>query len=139
MKETRVSSTKWFGLALQSLLVLADFDGIAPSGALADKLGAKSSFLRKVLSNLVKAGILSAKEGRDGGYYLAKEADDITLAEVYEAMRTDPYAKGFLDVNKEECFAPGTQKALAGLIDEMENWLLQGLSEKTVGDLLRDR
>jgi hypothetical protein len=47
MKETRVSSTKWFGLALQSLLVLADFDGIAPSGVLADKLGAKSSFLRR--------------------------------------------------------------------------------------------
>ncbi|MFC7370779.1 RrF2 family transcriptional regulator [Fictibacillus iocasae] len=139
MSENRVSSTKWFGLALQSLLVLADFDGIAPSSALAEKLGAKSAFLRKVLSNLVKAGILSAKEGRDGGYFLAKNPDEIALVEVYEAMRTDPYAKGFLDVNKEECFAPGTQTALLHLVEEMESWILRGLSEKTVGDLLRDR
>ncbi|KQL33973.1 transcriptional regulator [Bacillus sp. FJAT-25509] len=132
----KVSSTKWFGLALQSLLVLAEQDGICPSAVLAQKLEAQSTFLRKILANLVKAGIISAKEGRDGGYYLARDANEITLKDVYDAMRSDPYSKGFLDVNSKECFAPSTRSALYDLKDEMESWLVEGLAKKTISDLL---
>jgi Rrf2 family transcriptional regulator, repressor of oqxAB len=132
----KVSSTKWFGLALQSLLVLAEYDGICPSAILAQKLEAQSTFLRKILSNLVKAELISAKEGRDGGYYLSRETNEITLKDVYDAMRSDPYTKGFLDVNSKECFTPMTRTALYDLKDEMESWLVEGLSKKTIADLL---
>lgn len=132
----KVSSTKWFGLALQSLLVLAEYDGICPSAIMAQKLEAQSTFLRKILANLVKAGIISAKEGRDGGYYLSRETSEITLKDVYDAMRSDPYSKGFLDVNSKECFTPKTRTALYDLKDEMESWLVEGLSKKTIADLL---
>ncbi|MBM7705041.1 RrF2 family transcriptional regulator [Metabacillus iocasae] len=131
----KVSSTKWFGLAVQSLLVLARYDEICPSGVLAEKLNAKSPFLRKVLTNLVKSGLVMAKEGRNGGYSLGKPPEEITLVDVYHAVRTDPYAKGFLDVN-EECFTSSTHDALVSLRDEMEGWLIEGLSKKTLAELL---
>lgn len=135
MKE-KVSSTKWFGLALQSLLVLSEFGGICPSAIMADKLEAQSTFLRKILANLVRAGLIKAKEGREGGYFLAKDASEITLKEVYDAMRSEPYSKGFLDVNSKECFPASTKTALYELREEMESWLIEGLSKKTLADLL---
>ncbi|WP_010171099.1 Rrf2 family transcriptional regulator [Bacillus coahuilensis] len=88
------------------------------------------------MTHLVKAKLIQAKEGRDGGYYLMKSPEDITLFEVYEAMRAEPFPRGFLDVQSKECFAPSTQDALFGLRDEMEGWLIAGLKEKTLADLL---
>jgi Rrf2 family protein len=141
MKEVKgmnknVSCTKWFGLSVQCLLVLAAYDGICPSTVLAEKLHTKSSFVRKILTHLVKAELVAAKEGRNGGYLLAKKPEDISLVDVYEAVKADPYAKGFLDIEGMECFASSTHDALIGLRDEMEQWLLDGLSRKKLADLL---
>lgn len=132
----KVSSTRWFGMALQALIVLADYEGLCPSGKIAEKLESQSAFLRKILTHLVKANLIQAKEGRDGGYSLVKDPDDITLAEVYDAMRAEPFPKGFLDVESKECFAPPTREALFELRDEMESWIVDGLKQKTIADLL---
>ncbi|MFC1511731.1 RrF2 family transcriptional regulator [Candidatus Latescibacterota bacterium] len=42
--------------------------------------------LAKVLSRLVRAGIVTATRGPSGGYRLAKRADDITLHDIYRAV-----------------------------------------------------
>ncbi|MEI5905678.1 Rrf2 family transcriptional regulator [Bacillus spongiae] len=135
----KVLSTRWFGMALQSLIVLAENEGLCPSGKIAEKLDYKSAFLRKILTHLVKAGLIQAKEGRDGGYSLMKEPADITLAEVYDAMKAELFPKGFLDVSSKECFAPSTRVALFELRDEMESWIVQGLEQKTIADLLVEK
>jgi Rrf2 family transcriptional repressor of oqxAB len=133
----KVSSTRWFGMALQALIVLASNEGLCPSGKLAEKLESKSVFLRKILTHLVKAGLIKAKEGRDGGYSLVKDPNEITLSEVYDAMRAETFSKGFLDVESKECFAPPTRDALFELRDEMEGWIIEGLEQKTIADLMK--
>ncbi|MDV7767594.1 Rrf2 family transcriptional regulator [Peribacillus sp. CSMR9] len=132
----KVSSIMWFSLAVQALLVLADQDGLCNSAKLADKLDSESGFLRKILSNLVKAGLIQAKEGRDGGYSLAKNPEQIILADIYAAIKSEPFSKGFLDVNDKKCFHPSSRDALCGLKNEMESWIIQGLEQKTIADLL---
>ncbi|MFD1019717.1 RrF2 family transcriptional regulator [Thalassobacillus hwangdonensis] len=132
----KVSSLKWFGTALKALLVLADHEGRCPSGQMAEKLESKSLYLRKVLTHLVKAGLIHAKEGRDGGYSLAERPENITLAEVYEAMRSETISKGFLEVEGDACFSPSTTSALCELRNEMEGWIVDGLEQKTLADLL---
>lgn len=134
----KVSSIMWFSIAIQALLVLAKNDGLYPSSKLADKLDSESAFLRKILSNLVKAGLIQAKEGRDGGYSLAKEPNQIVLADIYAAIKSEPFSKGFLDVNSKECFDPSCLIALCNLKTEMESWIINGLKEKTLADLLSD-
>ncbi|UOQ44313.1 Rrf2 family transcriptional regulator [Halobacillus salinarum] len=133
----KVSNTRWFGMALKALLVLANNEGLCPSGKLAEKLESKSEFLRKILTHLVKAGLIQAKEGRDGGYSLVKAPSEITLAEVYEAMKVETFPKEFLSVESQECFAPSTRDALCELRDEMETWILGGLEQKTLTDLMK--
>ncbi|WP_010171097.1 hypothetical protein [Bacillus coahuilensis] len=43
----KVSSTRWFGLALQALIVLANHDGVCPSSMMAEKLNSQSTFYVK--------------------------------------------------------------------------------------------
>lgn len=43
--------------------------------------------MRRVVTRLVKAGLVEAREGRDGGDRLARPADRITLADVYRVIR----------------------------------------------------
>src|SRR5258708_11242831 len=76
----------WFPVAVQALVVLAETDGSCSSSAMAQGLKAHAVYLRRVLAQLVSAHLIQAREGRDGGYRLARPADDITLAEVYQAV-----------------------------------------------------
>ncbi|MCA1024199.1 Rrf2 family transcriptional regulator [Halobacillus litoralis] len=133
----KVSSTRWFGMAVQALVVLAENEGLCPSGKLAEKLESKSVFLRKILRHLVKAGLIHAKEGREGGYSLVKNPEDIKLSEVYEAMRAETFPKGFFNVGGKECFAPSTRESLIELRNDMESWVVAGLEEKTIADLIQ--
>lgn len=126
----------WFSLSIQALLVLAENDGLYPSSKLAHKLNSESGFLRKILSNLVKSGLIQAKEGRDGGYSLAKEPNQIVLSDIYSAIESEPFSKGFLDVHSKQCFDESSLTALYNLKSEMESWIIRGLEQKTLADLL---
>ncbi|WP_456272470.1 RrF2 family transcriptional regulator [Bacillus sp. AK031] len=132
-----VTSVKWFGMAIQALVVLANNEGLCPSGELAEKLDSKSVFLRKILRHLVKEELIQAKEGRDGGYFLVKDPEDIKLSDVYDAMKSETFPKGFFNVESKECFAPSTRESLFELRDEMESWVVNGLQQKTIKDLMK--
>lgn len=134
--EEKVSNIRWFGMALQALIVLSDQKGHCPSGRIAEQIDSQSAFLRKILTHLVKANLIQAKEGRDGGYSLVKEPRDITLAEVYDAINANPFTKDFICVESKECLASTTKDVLSDLRDEMESWIIDGLKTKTVADLL---
>src|SRR5260370_18315194 len=54
---------------------------------MAQDLHAHAVFVRRVLTHLVRANLVQAREGRDGGYRLARSAEQMTLAEVYQAVR----------------------------------------------------
>ena len=74
-------------MAIQALVVLAHADTACPSAAIAQDLDTHAVFLRRVPAQLVRAKIVEAREGRDGGYRLARPPGQITLAEVYRAFR----------------------------------------------------
>ncbi len=129
------SCTKWFGISVQCLLLLATYDGLCPSSVLAEKLNTKPSFLRKVITHLVKADLVHAKEGRNGGYSLQSRPENIKLIQVYHAIKADPYSNRFLEIDT-ECFNSSTHSSLLNLRDEMEEWLEIGLATKTLADML---
>lgn len=49
-------------------------------------LGYPRAFMAKIAKDLVEAGLISAKEGRDGGYSLNYPADEIEVKDVLEAI-----------------------------------------------------
>lgn len=132
----KMNNVRWFSMALKALIVLAENESRCPSGKLAEKLESQSVYLRKILTHLVKADIISAKEGRDGGYTLSRSAEEIRLSDVYKAISAETVTKDFFETEGKNCFSGTSQQSLCNLQNEMESWILEGLQTKTVNDLI---
>lgn len=79
--------------ALHTVLNLARAeDAIAPSARdLADFQKLPLAFVRKLLTRLEKAGLVTATEGYRGGWRLAKQPGDISVLDVVKALKdNDP-------------------------------------------------
>ena len=74
--------------ALRAMVELAAADGDAPvkGERLATSQAIPLRFLENILLTLRHAGIVESRRGADGGYRLAKPADEITLADVIRAI-----------------------------------------------------
>lgn len=53
---------------------------------IAEAMDVPSSYLAQLLAKLVRAGVVQATAGQDGGYELAREPADVTLLEVVQAV-----------------------------------------------------
>ncbi|MBI2801583.1 MAG: Rrf2 family transcriptional regulator [Gammaproteobacteria bacterium] len=73
---------------LHCLLYLVDASGSAKASSndLAEFQGISSSYVAKLFTQLKTAGLVRAIEGAQGGYQLARRADDITVLDVVEAL-----------------------------------------------------
>lgn len=127
-------SPGWFPVAVQALVVIAETDKPCPSSAMAQDLKAHAVFVRRVLAHLVRANIVQAREGRDGGYRLARSASNITLAEVYQAVTTaDQQEEG-------TACSSGMNARVQTVLDEVgaeaEQRLLEVLGQYTLASVL---
>jgi Rrf2 family transcriptional regulator, repressor of oqxAB len=128
----------WFPVAVQALVFLSETDGASttcrPSSAMAHDLQSHAVFLRRVLAQLGRANLIQAREGRDGGYRLARPAEQITLAEVYQAVNAlDPtdHTAGASDV------PTPVQSALDEIEAEAERQRLEVLGRFTLASVLQ--
>src|SRR6516162_1844795 len=101
MKLTRASS-----YALHAVAYMADQENNEPvaSHVIAKARKIPERFLLKVLKPLVSARVLSSIKGPNGGYRLAKSANEITLLEVLEAV--DGPIRGMAPQNHGESNGP---------------------------------
>jgi len=73
--------------AVRAMLAVAR----APAGrpmsgpAIAAQMGVPARFLPQITGALVRAGLLTSRAGRSGGYQLARPADRISILDVVEA------------------------------------------------------
>ncbi|MFM9278524.1 RrF2 family transcriptional regulator [Paenibacillus jiagnxiensis] len=95
-----------FGIAVHALICLAQSGKAMSSAAIAKKVNSHATFVRRVLIQLVQTGIVEAKEGRDGGYILQRDPDQITLADIFLALNS---AYGESD-NNNDCTANRKQQ-----------------------------
>ena len=77
--------------AMRALLEIAASTGDDPAQLIkGDQLAAAqhipARFLEGILRQLRQAGIVASQRGADGGYRLARSADDITVADVVRAL-----------------------------------------------------
>lgn len=57
-------------------------------------------YLEQIFQSLKRAGILKSKRGPQGGYYLARKAEQITVREILEAAEGDTLLVDCLDERK---------------------------------------
>jgi Rrf2 family protein len=79
-----------FQISVHILTLLAKADGEPMSSELiAASININPVLVRKEIAILRKAGMVQSKEGKNGGCFLAKNAQNILLSEVYKAVRQD--------------------------------------------------
>src|ERR1700722_20238014 len=77
-----------FSIAVHILAGLAcgcDENGVT-SGHLAKSVNTSPSFVRRTLATLSKAGLLETATGKAGACWLAKDAKNISLLDIYKAV-----------------------------------------------------
>lgn len=121
-----------FGIAVHALILLAKCEGTLSSAAIASNVQSHATFLRRVLAQLTHTGIVEAREGRNGGYYLKRRPDQITLADIFLAVRSDCCEQ---EVQK-EC-ASGQQK-LEAIMGEVQQQSVELLKQHTLADLMQE-
>lgn len=108
------------------------------SEILARTYGTHPVVLRRVLAKLKRAGLVSTRRGVGGGSVLARDAADIHLGEVYEAIRERPEILGRHPGDGDTGCGPVAQ-IVAGYVNELtaeaERALLGRLEAVTVEEM----
>lgn len=71
---------------LHALLHLDKMDSPATSDLMAQMLQTNSAVVRRMMSGLREAGIVTSVKGHGGGWSLMRSLDKITLLEIYNAL-----------------------------------------------------
>ena len=72
--------------AVRAALQLAAADGPVKGERVAETQDIPLSFLENILIEMRHAGIVRSQRGRDGGYWLAKDPADVSVADVIRAV-----------------------------------------------------
>ena len=74
-------------IAIHTMAVLAgDSKTVMRTAQIAEALDVSEAHLAKVLQRLTKAGMVTSERGPKGGFLAAKNADSITLLDIYELI-----------------------------------------------------
>ncbi|MFH2019085.1 MAG: Rrf2 family transcriptional regulator [bacterium] len=112
-----------YGLMLMTILA-REGRGEVVSAKTMQELGLPRSFLVKIAKELIKAGMVGAKEGRGGGYYLKKESKKISLRQLVETLEGKVCSTACVMGNyhcpmEGECQHSEVMKKLSGEIEEV--------------------
>ena len=128
-----------FSRALQAMLFLAlaaeDGSATLSSPELARRLSTNPSLVRKLLAPLTSAGLVGCVKGRGGGAYLARPAEEITLAEIYRCAVGDKPLWACSPEGEHVCLVTAhAAEYFAALTAEAEDAVLAALGDRTLAD-----
>jgi Rrf2 family protein len=131
-----MASNAWFAMSVHALALLAQNRDGYPSSYIAGSVNTHAVFLRRVLKRLVEVGLIETREGRDGGYRLAKSADAIRLSDVYKALELEPaLAPSPAEPNPLCPVGSGMRTVFGAIAQEAEDAIVEVLSRYTVADV----
>jgi Rrf2 family protein len=121
----RITARLTYGL--RALVVLAVETGEpVKGGAMARRLDLSAGFLEAVLGELRRGGLVASRRGGQGGYWLARPAEAITVADVIRVLDGD---------SSDPSPAPGDQDGLARVWQAITAGYMGAAQQITVAEL----
>lgn len=119
---------------LRAVLYLAQKGSICSSREVAEEMSIPRDYLIQLAQLLRNAGIIHARPGKNGGYTLAKDASNISMLDVFNALQNDrPRAE-----HKEEEGASTLLREITAACSTVEREMEEYMSSITV-QMLIDR
>ncbi|WP_028122394.1 RrF2 family transcriptional regulator [Epilithonimonas tenax] len=130
-----MSNTR-FATAIHIMTLLAkDPQEWLTSDWIAGSINVNPVIVRKELGNLKKAALVESRQGKDGGVRISKNAEDINVAEIYEAIKSaEILGKKNQKPNPLCAVGKDINKNLNLLFSETDGLVLQFLSNKKLSD-----
>jgi Rrf2 family protein len=129
--------------ALHCCVVLTQAAEPVPVARLAELHDVSRTYLAKHMQALVRAGLVSASEGRQGGYLLARGASEISMLDVVQAIDghepafrcTEIRQRGPLAASRREC---RTACAVARAMSAADRAWRASLTATSIADLVEE-
>lgn len=123
-----------FVLAVHLMLVMVwrSPEPLTSAGA-AHSVNSNPVFLRRVLQQLAKAGLIVTQTGPAGGSRLARPAEEITLSDIYRAVEPESLFALHAQQPNPKCFIGNRiQAALQPTLSQADQALHESLARKTL-------
>lgn len=123
-------------LALHTLSHMAgDPNRLRTSSDIAEHAGTNPVVVRRVLGKLREAGLLASEKGHSGGWRLARDPGDISLADVYLALDERMVATGGTTEASSCSIEHALHKRISGVLEEVEDNLVKKLAETSISEV----
>lgn len=131
--------TSEFTVAVHALVFLNHRKDTQSSEAVAANVCTNPARVRKVLSRLKKAGLVKTKEGIDGGYQFSKDAAEVDLRMVADALDITFVSASWKtgDPNMKCLIASGMDRVMSGIYHELDESCHERLGCITIKDIDR--
>lgn len=136
MRNSALKRNSRLFLALHTLSHMAGKpDTVRTSADIAEHSGTNPVVVRRVLGRLRDAGLLSSEKGHAGGWRLACEPHNISLADVYTAL-DERLVASEKNASKPDCsIEHALQQRVAEVLEDVEQSLIRRLGETSILDV----
>jgi Rrf2 family protein len=133
MNNTRLAT------AIHILTILAEFtEQWVSSDLMAKSMNINPVIVRKELSVLVDSGFVTSHKGKDGGYRLNKNSLEISIADVYLAVKnSEVLGKKNRNPNPQCTIGKNINRNLDLLFDETEQIVVEFLKSRSLFEFTR--
>jgi len=133
----QISTRGDYGLLLLSELARELREGREHTSlrAIAESKNLSLKYLGEIATTLKKAGLITSKEGRDGGYTLARQPEEITMIEALEILEGPVAPVRCCDKGEDRCGVSG-RCTVKSTWNEATDLVTNFLKNKTIADTL---
>ena len=133
----RISTRVEYGmLALADIALYAENGASVSAPDIAERQNISQKYLEQILTQLKQAGLIRAQKGLRGGYMLSRPADQISIADILNALDTGILEEQYASEKPDE---RGLRSAVdACLWKKMNRSLIQFAQEKTLSAFMQE-
>lgn len=123
---------------MRAVLYLAEKGSICSSREVADEMSIPRDYLIQLAQLLRNAGIIHARPGKNGGYSLAKDASEISMLDIFNALQNDRLRAERKEAEDASDLLQDITAACSAVEREMEEYMssitLQNMIERIHGE-----
>ena len=119
------------------LVDMARSQQVRPTQAISESTGIPLPTVAKLMKSLVKAGLILSHRGARGGYSLVHPANEVSVADVIEAVEGPIALTACVESSSEHCCYE-TQCPVSGKWNRVNNAVTDALRDVSLADMSRD-
>lgn len=123
-----------FPIAMHIMTLLCYAKEQLSSDYIATSLNINPVLVRKALKELIEQGLVGSREGKNGGYQLAKAPQAITLAEIYRALKPEALLGTSKNIPNPDC---PVGRQIKGHLDQLYEEINLKLEHQLAGTTLK--